>query len=191
MFGIETRQGIMVLTGEAGTGKTTLLNQILDWLRQRGRSTAFIFHTRVEPIGLLRLILTDFGVPCESKAKSDLVKTLHHWLLQRHAANDLPVLILDEAQALPPQTLNEIRLILNIETHRGKLLQIVLAGQPELEDKLQSPALRQLRQRIMFHSRLSTLTEKETGAYIARRLAVAGGSDPSVFPEPAVRACAD
>ena len=187
MFGIESRQGIMLLTGEAGTGKTTLLNQILDWLRQRGRSTAFIFHTRVEPIGLLRLILTDFGVPCESKAKSDLVKTLHHWLLQRHAANDLPVLILDEAQALPPQTLNEIRLILNIETHRGKLLQIVLAGQPELEEKLQSPALRQLRQRIMFHSRLSTLTEKETGAYIARRLAVAGGSDPSVFPDEVVR----
>ena len=182
MFGIETRQGIMVLTGEAGTGKTSILYQILDWLRQRGRSTAFIFHTRVEPIGLLRLILTDFGVACDSKAKSDLVKTLHQWLLQRHAAHDLPVLILDEAQALPPQTLNEIRLILNAETQRGKLLQIILAGQPELEEKLQLPALRQLRQRVMFHSRLSELTEEETAAYIARRLAVAGGTESLVFP---------
>ena len=114
MFGIETRRGLLVLTGEAGTGKTSILNQIIDWLRQRGRSTAFIFHTRVEPIGLLRLILTDFGVPCASRCKSDLIRTLHHWLLQRQVANDLPVLILDEAQALPLQTLDEIRLILNL-----------------------------------------------------------------------------
>ena len=182
MFGIETRQGLLVLTGEAGTGKTSILNQILDWLRQRGRSTAFLFHTRVEPIGLLRLILTDFGVPCESKSKSDLIRTLHHWLLRRHAANDLPVAILDEAQALPLQTLDEIRLILNVETPRGKLLQIILSGQPELEEKLRLPALRQLRQRMMSHSRLSALTEKETAAYISQRLAVAGCSDTSVFP---------
>ena len=187
MFGIETRRGLLVLTGEAGTGKTSILNQILDWLRHRGRSTAFIFHTRLEPIGLLRLILADFGLPCESKSKSDLVRTLHHWLLQRHHVKDLPVLILDEAQALPPQTLDEIRLILNIETSRGKLLQIILSGQPELEEKLRLPALRQLRQRIMFHSRLTALTEKQTGAYIARRLAVAGCTDTSVFPQDVVQ----
>ena len=130
MFGIETRRGLLVLTGEAGTGKTSILNQILDWLRQRGRSTAFIFQTRVEPIGLLRLILADFGLPCESKSKSELIRKLHQWLLQRHAVKDLPVLILDEAQALPRQTLDEIRLILNVETSRGKLLQIILSGQP-------------------------------------------------------------
>jgi len=187
MFGIETRRGLLVLTGEAGTGKTTILKQILDWLRQRGRSTAFIFHTRVEPIGLLRLILADFGVPGESKFKSDLIRTLHHWLLQRHAANDLPVLILDEAQALPPQTLDEIRLILNAETPQGKLLQIILSGQPGLEDKLRLLALGQLRQRIMSHSRLPALTEKETAAYISRRLAVAGCSDTSVFPQEVVQ----
>jgi len=187
MFGIETRQGLLVLTGEAGTGKTSILNQIIDWLRQRGRSTAFIFHTRVEPIGLLRLILADFGVPCESKSKSDLIRALHRWLLQRHAANDLPVLILDEAQALPPATLDEIRLILNAETPRGKLLQIILSGQPGLEEKLRLLALRQVRQRIMFHSRLPVLTEKETAAYISRRLAVAGCSDTSVFPQEVVQ----
>jgi type II secretory pathway predicted ATPase ExeA len=176
-----------VLTGEAGTGKTSILKQILDWLRQRGRSTAFIFHTRVEPIGLLRLILTDFGLPSESKSKSDLIRVLHQWLLQRHAVKDLPVLILDEAQALPRQTLDEIRLILNVETSRGKLLQIILSGQPELEEKLRSPALRQLRQRIMVHSRLPVLTEEETAAYIWRRLAVAGCSDTTVFPQEVVQ----
>ena len=187
MFGIETRQGLLVLTGEAGTGKTSILNQILDWLRHRGRSTAFIFHTRVEPIGLLRLILTDFGLPCESKSKRDLIRTLHHWLLQRHAVKDVPVLILDEAQALPRQTLDEIRLILNAETSRGKLLQIILSGQPELEEKLRTPALRQLRQRIMVHSRLPVLLEEETAAYISQRLAVAGCSDTSVFPHEVVQ----
>jgi len=187
MFGIETRRGLLVLTGEAGTGKTSILNQILDWLRYRGRSTAFIFHTRVEPIGLLRLVLADFGLPCESKSKRDLIRTLHHWLLQRHAVNDVPVLILDEAQALPPQTLDEIRLILNVETSVGKLLQIILSGQPELEEKLRSPALRQLRQGIMVHSRLPVLLEEETAAYISRRLAVAGCSDTSVFPHEVVQ----
>jgi len=187
MFGIETRRGLLVLTGEPGTGKTSILNEILDWQRQRGRSTAFIFHTRVEPIGLLRLILADFGLPCESKSKSGLIRILHHWLLQRHAVEDLPVLILDEAQALPGQTLDEIRLILNVETSRGKMLQIILSGQPELEEKLRSPALRQLRQRVMVHSRLPVLTEEETAGYISRRLAVAGCSDTTVFPHKVVQ----
>ncbi len=186
LYGIQTRQGLMVLTGEAGTGKTHLLNQILDWLRRLGRSNAYIFHAHLEPIGLLRLILSDFGVPCQSKSKSELVKALHGWLLQRHAAQDLPVLILDEAQGLPLRTLDEIRLLLNLETPRGKLLQIIFSGQPELDDKLRLPALRHLRQRIMIHSRLPLLTQKETAAYISSRLAVAGCSNSSLFPDEAV-----
>ena len=182
LFGIVTRQGFLVLTGEAGTGKTFLLNQILDWLRQRSLSSAYIFHTHLEPIGLFRFILSDFGVPCQSKSKSDLVHALHTWLLQRHAAGDLPVLILDEAQALPSQTLDELRLLLNLETSRGKLLQIILSGQPELDEMLRQPALRQLRQRIMFHSRLPVLTQDETAAYISSRLATAGCTDSTLFP---------
>ena len=187
LFGIVTRQGFLVLTGEAGTGKTFLLNQILDWLRQRSLSSAYIFHTHLEPIGLFRFILSDFGVPCQSKSKSNLVDALHTWLLQRHAAGDLPVLILDEAQALPSQTLDELRLLLNLETSRGKLLQIILSGQPELDEKLRQPALRQLRQRIMFHSRLPVLTQDETAAYISGRLATAGCIDSALFPDEVVR----
>ena len=187
LHGIETRKGLMVLTGEAGTGKTSLLNLVLDWLHRRERSCAFIFHTRLEPIGLLKLILSDFGVPCESRSKSELVKTLHTWLLQRHNAGDTPVLILDEAQALPAQTLDELRLLLNLETPRGKLLQIILSGQPELDDKLRLRGLRQLHQRVMSYSRLPVLTEKETGAYISTRLATANCSNTSLFSNEVVQ----
>ncbi len=187
LFGIETRQGFLVLTGEAGTGKTSLLNLIIDWLHRRGRSTAYIFHTHLEPVGLLRFILNDFGVPCESKCKSVLVAALHSWLLSRHAAQDLPVLILDEAQGLPVQTLDELRLLLNLEIPGGKLLQIILSGQPELERKLHLPELRQSRQRVMFHSRLPALTHQETAAYIRSRLATAGCTGSSLFPEDTVQ----
>jgi general secretion pathway protein A len=187
LYGIETRKGFMVLTGEAGTGKTSLLKQILDWLKGRRRSTAYIFHTHVEPIGLLKLILSDFGVPSQSRSKSELISTLQRWLVQRHMDGDLPVLILDEAQALPMQTLDELRLLLNLETPRGKLLQIILAGQPELDETLRSPELRQLRQRIVFHSRLNLLSPEETAAYISRRLAVAGCPDSLLFPEEVIQ----
>jgi general secretion pathway protein A len=188
LFGIETRQGLMVLTGETGTGKTTLLNQLLDWLQRRGRSSAYVFHTLLEPLEVLQFILRDFGVSCSSNHKGDVVDALYSWLRARNAAGDLPVLILDEAQALPKETLDELRLLLNLETPRGKLLQIILSGQPELDEKLRLPALRQLRQRIMFHSRILLLTQEETTAYIARRLATAGCADSSLFPPEVVKA---
>ena len=188
LFGVETRQGLMVLTGEAGTGKTTLLNQFLDWLQRRGRSSAYVFHALLEPLELLQFILRDFGVSCSSNHKGDVVDALYSWLRARNAAGDLPVLILDEAQALPKETLDELRLLLNLETPRGKLLQIILSGQPELDEKLRLPALRQLRQRIMFHSRILLFTQEETAAYIARRLATAGRADSSLFPPEVVEA---
>lgn len=187
LFGIETRQGFLVLTGEAGTGKTTLLNQLLDWLQRRGRSTAYVFHALLDPLELLQFILRDFGVSCSAQHKGDLVNTFHTWLLARNAAGDLPVLILDEAQALPQETLDELRLLLNLETPRGKLLQIILSGQPELDEKLRQSGLRQLRQRIMFHSRLTLLTQEETAAYISCRLAAAGRRDPALFPQEVVQ----
>jgi general secretion pathway protein A len=188
LFGIETRQGFLVLTGEAGTGKTTLLNQLLDWLHRRNRSSAYVFHTLLDPTELLQFIVRDFGLPVSTAHKGDLVNSLHTWLLARNAAGDLPVLILDEAQALPQQTLDELRLLLNLETPRGKLLQIILAGQPELDEKLRLPALRQLRQRVMFHSRIPLLNQQETAAYISCRLAAAGGVDRSLFSPEALEA---
>jgi hypothetical protein len=135
----------------------------------------------------LQFILRDFGVRCASLQKGDLVAALHTWLVARNVAGDLPVLILDEAQALPQQTLDELRLLLNLETPRGKLLQIILAGQPELDEKLRLPALRQLRQRVMIHSRLSLLSEQETAAYAARRLAAAGCANPALFTPEAMQ----
>jgi general secretion pathway protein A len=188
LFGIETRQGFLVLTGEAGTGKTTLLNQLLDWLHRRNRSSAYVFHTLLDPTELLQFIVRDFGLPSSTAHKGDLVNSLYTWLLARNAAGDLPVLILDEAQALPQQTLDELRLLLNLETPRGKLLQIILAGQPELDEKLRMPALRQLRQRVMFHSRIPLLNQQETAAYISCRLAAAGGVDRSLFSPDALEA---
>jgi type II secretory pathway predicted ATPase ExeA len=102
-----------------GTGKTTLLHKLLDWLKQRGRSSAYVFHAILEPVELLQFILRDFGVRCVSLQKGDLVAALHTWLVARNIAGDLPALILDEAQALPQQTLDELRLLLNLETPRG------------------------------------------------------------------------
>ncbi len=187
LFGIETRQGFMVLSGEAGTGKTTLLNQLLDWLQRHNRSTAYVFHALLEPVELLQFILRDFGAPLSSNNKGHLVHALHEWLLARNTAGDLPVLIVDEAQALPQQTLDELRLLLNLETPRGKLLQIILSGQPELDEKLRLPALRQLRQRVMFHSRIPLLAPEETSGYISCRLAAAGCRDSSLFPTEVVQ----
>ncbi|MDP9147937.1 MAG: AAA family ATPase, partial [Acidobacteriota bacterium] len=180
-FGIETRQGLMVLTGDAGTGKTTLMQLLLEWLHESGHSSSYIFHSLLEPADLFSFILRDFGIPCVSTEKGKVLQALHQWLIQRHAQGDTPVIVIDEAQVLLPRTLDELRLLLNLETPAGKLVQIVLAGQQELEGKLRRPELRQLRQRIAFHSRIAKMTLEETANYISSRLASAGGS-ADVFP---------
>jgi general secretion pathway protein A len=188
LWGIESRQGLIVLTGNVGTGKTTLIKQILGWLEMKQRSSAYIFHTCLETVELLEFILRDFGITPASSRKGDLVAALHQWVVDRNARGDCPVLILDEAQVLSADTLDELRLLLNLENDNGKLMQIILAGQPELEDKLRHPGLQQLRQRIMIHSRLLPLTMDETARYISSRLAVAGAQDSSLFPPETVKA---
>jgi general secretion pathway protein A len=175
-YGIETRQGLMVLTGEAGTGKTTLLQMLLEWLHGSGHSSSYIFHSLLEPADLFAFVLRDFGISCASTEKGKVLQSLHQWLIQRHAQGDTPVIVIDEAQVLPSRTLDELRLLLNLETPDGKLVQIVLAGQQELESKLRQPELRQLRQRIVFHSRIAKMTLEETTNYISSRLASAGGN---------------
>jgi len=186
LFAIHTRQGLMVLTGEAGAGKTTLLHQLLETLRSRRVSSSYVFHSRLDPDDLFQFILEDFGVPCSSRRKSDVLQALHQWLLERHAAGDSPVIILDEAQVLPTSTLDELRLLLNLESPNGKLVQIVLAGQAELEEQLRRPELRQLRQRVMFRCRLPLLDPRETSAYIHSRLAHGGRRQPGLFPQETV-----
>ena len=187
MFGIEAHRGLLVLTGEAGTGKTTLMRHFLQWLNSRQFSSSYIFHTHLHPADLFELVLRDFGVPVESTRKSDLLAALHRWLHERQVQGDSPVIVIDEAQALSLRTLGELNLLLNLENARGKLVQIVLAGQPELEEKLRRPELRALRQRIMVRCRLPLLSLEETQEYIASRLLGAGGSGAQTFPAETVQ----
>jgi len=188
MYGIQTRKGILTLTGEVGTGKTTLINRVLDWLNQRAAKTAFLFNSRMNSSQLFDFVLAEFDIPCESRSKSQQLMKLNHWLLERYRAGETAVLILDEGQNLTFPVLEEIRLLTNLETSGEKLLQIVLSGQSELEEKLNLPQLRQFRQRIMIRCKTSHLTKEETHAYIVERLRIAGvgPSNQPIFSQAAM-----
>ncbi len=188
MYGIQTRKGFITLTGEVGTGKTTLVNRLLDWLRQRRTRTAFLFNSRMNTSHLFDFILAEFDIPCESRIKSQQLMKLNQWLLERYRAGETAVLIVDEAQNLTYPVLEEIRLLTNLETSTEKLLQIVLSGQPELEDKLKLPQLRQLKQRITLRCKTSPLTKEQTHAYIAERLRIAGTNGEQIFSPEAMDA---
>jgi general secretion pathway protein A len=181
MYGIQTRKGFITLTGEVGTGKTTLINRLLDWLRQRRARTAFLFNSRMNTNQLFDFILAEFEIACDSKSKSQQLMKLNHWLLERYRMGETVVLIVDEAQNLTFPVLEEIRLLTNLETSTEKLLQIVLSGQPELEERLRLPELRQLRQRIMLRCKTAQLTKEETRDYVSQRLKIAGASAESIF----------
>src|SRR5947199_1210893 len=176
MYGIQTRKGFITLTGEVGTGKTTLVNRLLDWLHLRRTKTAFLFNSRMNSSQLFDFILAEFDIPCDNRSKSQQLMKLNHWLLERYRAGETAVLIVDEAQNLTFPVLEEIRLLTNLETSTEKLLQIVLSGQPELEEKLNLPQLRQLRQRIMIRCKTSHLTKEETHSYVLGRLRIAGAA---------------
>jgi general secretion pathway protein A len=188
VYAIRTRKGLILLTGEVGTGKTMLIRRLLDWLSAQKMPMALIFNSHIKPEHLLDFILHDFGVPCTSTLKSEKLMALNRWLLERYRAGQIPVLIVDEAQGLDTAALEEIRLLLNFETPREKLLQIVLAGQPELETKLRRHELRQLRQRITVRCRTEPLTLEQTYGYIRERLRIAGADDKQIFEPDAVGA---
>src|SRR6202521_6066615 len=181
MYGIQTRKGFITLTGEVGTGKTTLINRLLDWLHHRRARTAFLFNSRMNSSQLFDFILAEFDIPCESKSKSQQLLKLNHWLLERYREGETVVLIIDEAQNLTYPVLEEIRLLTNLETSTEKLLQIVLSGQPELEERLKLPQVRQLRQRIMLRCKTAPLTKEQTREYVSQRLKIAGASAESIF----------
>ncbi|MBZ5567608.1 MAG: AAA family ATPase [Acidobacteriia bacterium] len=185
-YAVQNRKGFVMLTGEVGTGKTTLLNRFLEWLRMQRVATAFIFNPRLNISEFLDYMVADFAVPGESKDKSQLLMRLNRWLLGRYCAGETAVLIVDEAQNLTPDVLEEIRLLTNLETSTEKLLQIVLAGQPELEQKLKKPEMRQLWQRISLRCRTQPLTQEETGQYIIQRLRIAGANGVPIFSREAV-----
>ncbi len=180
-YGIQSRKGFVLLSGEVGTGKTTLINKLLEWLRLQQVATAFIFNSRLNVPQFLDYMLADFGIPCDSKAKSQILLRLYNWLLDRYRAGETAVLIVDEAQNLSDEVLEEIRMLTNLETFTEKLLQIVLVGQPELEQKLKQPQLRQLRQRLTLRAKTHALTLEETKAYVQQRLRIAGSNGQQIF----------
>ncbi len=181
MYGVQNRKGFITLTGEVGTGKTTLINRLVDWLHQQRVRTAFLFNSRMNTNQLFDFILAEFDIPCQSHTKSQQLMRLNQWLLERFRAGETTVLIVDEAQNLTYPVLEEIRLLTNLETSTEKLLQIVLSGQQELEEKLKLPQLRQLRQRIMLRCKTTPLTKEQTHDYIAERLRIAGASGELIF----------
>src|SRR5580700_6277692 len=187
-YGIDGRKGFVLLTGEVGTGKTTLVNKVLEGLRHKQIATAFIFNPRLSVSQFLNYMMADFGLPCESRSKGVILRHLNNWLLDRYRAGETAALIVDEAQNLSDDLLEEIRLLTNLETFTEKLLQVVLVGQPELEQKIKQPNLRQLRQRLVLQAKTHALSLEETRAYIVERLRIAGGNGKPLFSQEAVTA---
>src|SRR5438034_5996401 len=186
VYGVQERKGFILLTGEVGTGKTTLLRTLLGRL-DGNTASAFVFDTTLPFEGLLEYILEDFGVAKPGESHVQRLITLNNFLMERRRAGQNTVLVLDEAQNFDLRTLEQIRLLSNFETHTGKLLQIVLAGQPELLDTLDRPELRQLQQRIGLRCRILPLTEEQTREYIRTRLRVAEARDLGLFSDAAIR----
>jgi type II secretory pathway predicted ATPase ExeA len=185
-YGIQSRKGFVLLTGEVGTGKTTLINKLLEWLRAQQVPTAFIFNSRMNVPQFLDYMMADFGIPCDTRSKSQILLRLYNWLLERYRAGETAVLIVDEAQNLADEVLEEIRMMTNLETFTEKLLQIVLVGQTELETKLKQSNLRQLRQRLTLRAKTHPLTTEETKAYIQQRLRIAGSNGQQIFDQDAL-----
>jgi type II secretory pathway predicted ATPase ExeA len=183
--GITARKGFVVMTGEVGTGKTTLLKTVLGAFAKGRIATAFVFNPRMDVLDFLEFVLTDFGIPPKARTKSGMLLQLNSWLIERFRAHQLCAIVVDEAQDLSWELLEEIRLLTNLETSSEKLLQIVLSGQPELEERLHHPSVRQLRQRVGLWCKTQPLTAEETQAYIRERLRIAGASQPVLLPEAA------
>jgi general secretion pathway protein A len=193
IHGVEGRKGFVLLTGEVGTGKTTLINKLLDRLREKNIAAAFIFNPRLNVRQFLNYVVTDFGVTGESTSrdsedKDEVLRGFNNWLLDRYRCGQTAVLIVDEAQSLSDKLLEEIRLLTNLETCTEKLLQVVLVGQPELEHKLKQPNLRQLRQRVTLWAKTQPLALDETEAYVAERLRIAGSNGEPIFDSTALSA---
>ena len=186
VYGVTESQGFIVLTGEVGTGKTTLLNALRARL-DPAAAVAYIFNSLLSFDEMLEYAVRDFGMMNAGGSRVSRLCALNDFLIERRRQGHATVLIIDEAQNLEPVTLEHIRLLSNFESPTGKLLQIVLVGQPELDKKLRLPDLRQLRQRVALHCSVGPLTDAETAELITTRLRVAGAADAEIFSRGAIR----
>ena len=190
-YGVKRHKGFVVLTGEVGTGKTLLLRCLLQLLkRSNDVAYAYVFNGRLSPLEFLQYVVGDLGLPAANKNKGELLLELAGYVIARSQKNLTTVLVVDEAHHLSSDILEEIRLLTNLETAQEKLLQILLVGQPELDDKLDSNDLRQLKQRIAFRSQLAPLDLVETKGYIERRLQLAWATSnvSTLFPSQTIAA---
>ena len=185
LYGIHERRGFIAIIGEVGTGKTTLLRALFNEL-DKNTETILILNTTVDFDQLMHNILWELDIPTGGKTKIELIQVFNQFLIHKLSSNTNVALIIDEAQNLPPETLEELRMLSNLETEREKLLQILLIGQPELLSKLSSPGLRQLKQRIAINCFLTPLSDEERLQYIAHRLSVAGCKDNNLFSKNAL-----
>jgi general secretion pathway protein A len=184
-YGVQEDKGCIVLTGDIGTGKTTLLRALL-WKLDSTVAVAFVSNSMLPFEGLLEYILDEYGIGAPTASHTQRLLALKNFLHERHRAGLKTVLVLDEAQNLSPVTLEQVRLLSNFEAPGAKLLQILLVGQPELGAKLALPELRQLRQRIALRFTLGPLSREETRHYVRGRLRVAGAWDPGIFSDRAI-----
>lgn len=187
IYGVQSRKGFIVLTGEVGTGKTTMLECLRDYLDYQHIEFAFLFNSRVTPAEFFEMIAYDLDLRCQNPTKTEVLFALNQLLLQMANEGRTTVLIIDEAHNLEWDVLEEVRLLGNLESRYGKLLQIVLAGQPELDRKLDAPNLRQLKQRIVLRCALKPLDEAQSVEYVTNRLEKAGMPQQSVFPPEVLR----
>ncbi len=187
VYGIKNRVGFMALTGEVGTGKTTVLRALLSQLDPETHRLALVFNPCLSPPELLRSIAREFGIPSYPFETSNLLNDLNIFLLQQNLEGRTVILVIDEGQDLEPAVLEQIRLISNLETDREKLIQIVLAGQPELAQTLRKKEMRQLAQRITVQYHLQPMDFEDTVEYIDHRIQVAGGRAGKIFSRGALR----
>jgi general secretion pathway protein A len=185
IYGIKERKGFLEITGEIGAGKTTLCRALLASLDKNTKS-AFVFNSTLPELQLLRCILEDYGIYVENNNKVSLLRQLNGFLIDELSKGNNVILIIDEAQNLKTSVLEEIRMLSNLETDKEKLFQIILVGQPDLNNKINSPRLTQLKQRIAVRFHITPLEKDEVGQYINHRLSIAGSDGQIQFPEDSV-----
>jgi general secretion pathway protein A len=186
VYGVRSRKGFVMLTGEVGTGKTTLLHALLAQL-DANTDSAYIFNPRLEPLDFFQMLFDDLGIDSVCLSKADYLLALNHFLIDRLKDDRTVLLIIDEAQNLSPEMLEEVRLLSNLETSTSKLIQILLVGQPELSEMLDRDALRQLRQRIVLRHELKPFEAGELEFYVEERLRLAGYTGKGIFKRSALR----